>query len=188
MLTVQTPPAPDVELSEQMLTDMQNSMPPVLYTTHYIANILRVFANELSSLESSMRSFFAGQFVATASGEYLRRLELLHNLSPEPEGLSVEERRERLSAHLIGRFYYTGYSFLENVARLASGVVPSVVFDNVTGTVTLNFAIGLSTYEVDRIIAYCEHSGPAHLQWEVDSDTSGSGFVVNSGTVGFTKI
>lgn len=171
-----------------MLTDMQNSMPSVLYTSYYISNILRIFANELSSLEKSMQTFFDGQFVATASGEYLRNLELLHNLSPEPDGLSVAERRERLTAHLIGRFYYTGYSFTLNVARLAQGTIPSVSFDNATGTVTLTFSIGLSTYEVDRIIDYCEHSGPAHLQWEVDSDTSGSGFVVNSGTVGFTKI
>jgi hypothetical protein len=181
------PPAVPAEVTE-VLQRMKDAMPMDLGYSKYGSNILKVFASELSSLEEAMREWFVGQFVATATGDNLKRWEALCGIAPEPTGIDEENRRDILTAHLAGRFNYSGKDFIINVARLAYGTKPAVSIDNVTGTATLTFAVGLNSFEVDRIVKYCQASGPAHYQWEVDSDDASSGFVVNAGLVGFTKI
>lgn len=171
-----------------IMARMRNAMPLDLAYAHYTDNILRVFADELSSVEEALKLWFVGRFVATATGDDLDRWEALHGLSVKPVGITEGKRKERLAAHLIGRFNYLGMNFLDDVARLAYGNRPSVAINSTTGTATLTFSVGLSTDEVNRIVAYCLDSGPAHYQWEVDSDDASSGFVVGQGTVGFTKI
>lgn len=167
---------------------MKKAMPADLAYAHYTDNVLRVFADELSSVEEALKAWFAGRFVATATGDDLDKWEALSGLSVDPTGFSENTRRERLASHLIGRFSYFGVDFLDNLARLAYGVKPSVSINATTGTATLTFPIGLSASEVNRISDYCAESGPAHYQWEVDSDDASSGFVVGQGTVGYTKI
>lgn len=171
-----------------ILQRMKSCIPVDLAYSHYGDNLLKVFAEELSSLEEAMKLWFAGVFVATATGDMLKRWEALCGVAINPVGLSVSERREIVAAHLVGRFNYSGTDFVDNVAKLAYGNKPTVSIDNVTGTATLTFSIGLTDYEIARVISYCEASGPAHYQWEVNSDDASSGFVVNSSIVGFTKI
>lgn len=183
-----SPPAPVSADVAEILQRMKESIPMDLAYSHYGNNLLKVFAEELSSLEEAMKEWFVGQFVATATGDMLKRWERLCGVAVNPVGLSVVERREIIAAHLVGRFNYSGLDFVDNVAKLAYGNRPSVSIDNITGTATLTFSIGLTDYEIARVIEYCEASGPAHYQWEVDSDDASSGFVVGDSVVGFTKI
>jgi len=183
-----TPPAAVPSEVTEILQRMREAMPSDLAYSHYGHNILNSMANELSRVEEALRLWFAGQFVATTSGEHLSRLEAAAGLSVNPEGFTVDQRRERLTAHLSGRFNYVGSDFLKNLSRLAYGSIPSISVNTTTGTATLTFAVGLTSAEVNRIIIYCEESGPAHYQWEINSDDASSGLVVNVGKVGFTKI
>jgi len=183
-----TPPPPIPSEVVGILQRMRDAMPSDLAYSRYGHNILNSVATELSSVEEAMRLWFAGQFVATAEGDSLSRWEAMAGLATNPDGFTTDQRRDRLTAHLSGRLNFIGIDFLDNVARLAYGVRPEVEIDTVTGTATLTFAVGLSLAEVDRVILYCEQSGPAHYRWEVNSDDASSGMIVNVGKVGFDKI
>lgn len=179
----QSPPPPISADVIQIVKRMQESMPSDLANAHYTINILKSIAAELSSVEEGIKEWFAGQFVATAEGENLKRWEGLAGISVDPEGYSLKDRRSRISAHLLGRFNYVGATLLNEVSRLAYGSVPTLEITPNTGTAILTFPIGLTAFEISRIVAYCQNSGPAHYNWEVNSATASSNFIVNESIV-----
>jgi hypothetical protein len=178
---------------------MLETLPNDYAGSYYVQSIFRSVVDELSSLEEALKLRFSHSMLATADSDALEDWERLAGLSINPSSYTVEQRRERLIAHLIGHYDYLGSDFVANVALLANGATPIRDIDSGAGVVTLTFPTSLSTAQIDEIISYCESSGPAHYIWEVESDNAVSGFVVGTdpatppgslpaGKVGFTKI
>lgn len=192
-------PSPVPADADAIYASMLETLPADYAGSHYVQNILKSFKNELSILEEAMKHWLAHSMVATADSTALSDWERLTGLSVNPSEYTVEQRRQRVVAHLVGHYDFLGFDFVANVALLANGAVPIRDVDPAAGLVTLTFPTSLSTAQIDEIISYCETSGPAHYIWEVESDNAVSGFVAGTdpptapgvlpaGKVGFTKI
>lgn len=192
-------PSPVSADASAIYASMLETLPADYIGSHYVQNILRSFVNELSRLEEAMKHWFFHSMIATADSDALANWERLIGLTVEPTSYTVEQRRDRLEAHLVGHYDFLGFDFIANVSLLANNVAPIREVDAAAGLVTLRFPTSLSTAQIDEIIRYCETSGPAHYIWEVETDNAVSGFVVGTdpvtppgalpaGKVGFTKI
>lgn len=185
------PAAPSVSVIAQnradRLEELQAMMPFDLARAHYTENILKCFTYELILLEWAFEYLASQMHIGAASGKWLRKWELLLEIGGNPADFSEEERRNRIASQLVGRFEFYGTDFRHGL-ELLTGVPPEITINSSLGTASLYFPTSLSSAQIDQVIAYCESVGPAHYQWEVDSDTTSSGFVVDDSLVGFTKI
>lgn len=185
------PEPPDVSVinadREERLEVFQAMMPEDLANAHYTENILKCFTYELALVEMAMDYLTSQMHIGLATGKWLRKWELLLDLVGNPEDFTEPERRNRIASQLTGRFEFYGRDFIRGLGLLA-GVEPVATVDPTNGTALLYFPTGLTPLQIDQILYYCTTVGPAHYEWEIDSDNSGSGFVVNESTVGFTKI
>lgn len=175
----------DAELKDEVLQRMLDGMPPDLAYSHYGNEIQRVLAYEIERMSAAIWAIRQRAYVELADSDGLEWWERLLGLPPNPNDLTVEQRRNVVSVQMRGRIQFYGKDF-RNGLELLGGPIRDTTVVTATGEVSVDFINALTAPDVDRIERYCLTAGPAHLQWTITSAGASSGFIANM-TPGDTK-
>jgi hypothetical protein len=170
---------------EGRLQNMQDRFPHEITRSFYGEQILRSYAQELHAVEEQIRRITDWFFISLSCRYGLGIWEQMCGLPVAPTGISIDERRAMLTAHLAGRFTFYGQDWRNQLTSLI-GPDWTLVVTPASGTVTITINRVMTQAQIDFVEKFCQQVGPAHLQWNVISADAANAFIAGVSTAGDT--
>lgn len=159
-------------------------VPPQLPGDPYINAVYESAAVEVVEMFEKLAFAQDAMFIPTADTDGLALWEKMLGLPQQPMGVSLDERRARVSTKLTSRFVFYGKDMRAGIEAITGAPIDSITVDPDLGQATIVLGGSPTQYQLDQVDAYVHEVGLAHYQWIIIGPSGASAFIAGISTPG----